>query len=120
MKKILNIKVNPKLFFIQFLDILSPITKITGKEAEVLAEIMLQNYNKRNIPVDDRYKLIFSSSFRKQMQHNLNISGAVFRNAISKLRKMNVIIDNQLSKAYNIENLDNELQIIFNWEIDGQ
>ena len=120
MKKILTIKTNPKVFFIQFLDILSPITKITGKESEVLAELMLQNYNKRHIPLDDRFKLIFSSEFRKQMQTNLNVSGPVFRNCISKLRKLKVIVDNRLNEYYNIDNLDDELQIIFNWEIDGK
>ena len=56
-----------------------------GKEEEVLAELMYQNYVKSHIPEDDRFKLIFSSTMRASMCERLNISGAVFRNSISKL-----------------------------------
>ena len=57
MNKIVPIKTTVEVFFLQYLNILSPITRIQGKEAEVLAELMYQNYLKSHIPEEDRFKL---------------------------------------------------------------
>jgi hypothetical protein len=117
MNKEVKIKSNPEKFFIQYLNLLSPITKIGGKEEEVLAELMYQNYVKSHIPEDDRFKLIFSSTMRASMCERLNISGAVFRNAISKLRKSGVIVEDKLHKSFIIE-LSENMEIKFKFTID--
>lgn len=117
MNKVIPIKTNIERFFIQYLDILSPITRIQGKEAEVLAELMYQNYLKSHIPEEDRFKLIFSPIMRSSMINRLDTSGPIFRNAITKLRKLGAIIDNRLHPAY-VLLLDKEMNINFKFKLE--
>lgn len=117
MNKVIPIKTNIETFFIQYLNILSPITRIQGKEAEILAELMYQNHLKSHIPEEDRFKLIFSSTMRNLMIKRLETTGPIFRNAITKLRKLNAVIDNRLHPAYILQ-MDKEMVINFKFKIE--
>ena len=117
MNKIVPIKTTVEVFFLQYLNILSPITRIQGKEAEVLAELMYQNYLKSHIPEEDRFKLIFGSTMRAMMIQRLETSGPIFRNAITKLRKQGAIVDNKLHNSF-LLTIDKEISVSFKFKIE--
>jgi len=117
MNKIIPIKTNIETFFLQYLNILSPITRINGKEAEVLAELMYQNHVKNHIPEEDRFKLIFGSTMRAMMIQRLETSGPIFRNAITKLRKQGAIIDNKLHPSF-LLTINKEMEVTFKFKLE--
>lgn len=104
----MNIKVttNIDIFYKQLLQLFSsfnPIKNLRQAEINVLAEIMKQNYNYRNIKEHVRRNIIFSQETKNEMCENLGISRDSFNNNISILRKKNVLNpDNTLIKVLNI------------------
>lgn len=104
----MNIKVttNIDIFYKQLLQLFSsfnPIKNLRQAEINVLAEIMKQNYNYRNIKEHVRRNIIFSQETKNEMCENLGISRDSFNNNISILRKKNILnADNTLIKVLNI------------------
>ena len=77
-----------------------PIRGLRAKETDVLAEIMLQNYNNRIVEdYNKRQILVFSTDSRSLMAKNLEMKAANFNNYIKVLKKQKLITrDNKLIK----------------------
>lgn len=79
-----------------YLTLIKPFLKgIREKELEVLKELLYLNYLKKDIPdIEDRFKLILSSSYRKQIEKKLNMSPASLRNCLTSLRTKRLLQKN--------------------------
>lgn len=82
-----------KLFYIQYVTIISQLFKLSGKQAETLAEILFQNYRFRNIVTETKYRWItvFDVENRRVMQDNIGIGDRNFCNFLTALRKKNIL-----------------------------
>ncbi len=100
------IKVSINNFFKMLLTMMNkfpPIRGLRERELDVLAEIMLQNYENRSITdFNKRQILIFSTENRIKMQERLNMKEGSFNDYMSKLRRKGVIKDNKLLPFLNI------------------
>lgn len=102
MEKEYTIKKEAREFFRAYVEILKPFLKnIRDREADVFAEILYQNYQKQEVNKSDRFKLILSNEGRRLMEAKLNINSPVMRNALSRLKKKKLILeDNTIHDAY--------------------
>ena len=104
----IDINTNSNLFYRQLLELLSnfnPVKKLRTGEIKVLAEIMKQHYNYKDVVKSDnlRRNLVFSQDNKKVMCENLGISRDTFNTNLSILRKKGVLNkDNSSIKALNI------------------
>lgn len=116
----LTIKYDDNDFFRKYLEILSPLLKVTRKERIILAEIMKRDYSCRYIDIKDRYIIILSTESRKKMCTDLEISEWVFNNALVSFRKHNYLIRNKENieqlAPYLIVDPDKVDSIVFNFE----
>jgi len=74
-------------FFVKYLGVLSPMLKLAPKEREILAQIMYEDYNLRDIAIKNRYRIILSYEGRVELYRALNISNQTFRNAMGVFRR---------------------------------
>lgn len=100
-------KVNIVVFYKVLLTLMNnfpPIRGLRPKEIEMLAEIMHQNYENRNIKdYNKRQIFIFSTENRHVMMENLGVTAGSFNNYLKLLKKKGVITkDNKLLPFLNI------------------
>jgi predicted transcriptional regulator len=81
-----------------------------------LSEILVLNYRKREIPVEDRINIILSKKERKALEKRLHITDQVVRYSIHNLRKAGIITDKGLSKVVAIIP-DKDFRLSFNFKI---
>jgi hypothetical protein len=118
MEKVLNFQTDLKKVFRAYVELLQPVLKLQKRNADVFAEILYLNYVKRNIPYEDRFDLIFSTSYKKIIKENLNITDAILQNSLSSLRKINLIVDNCVPEKYLIYPKDNKISVKYNISIN--
>lgn len=119
MERSLTIPVNKRDFFKAYVEILQPFIKVRNREGEVFAELLYQCYLRRNVEnKKDMFKLVFDYDTREQIQEQLSISSAVFRNTLSALRKKRLIIDNTIPNHHLMEP-DEEMKLTFRFLIQN-
>lgn len=91
-----------KKSFRQYVEILQPIMKFTSKEADILAELMYQNYLNQDIPERARNQYLFSTDNRKVMRNNLNMSVGSFNNNMASLKKRGILKGEILPKKLQV------------------
>lgn len=101
------LKVNIVVFYKVLLTLMNkfpPVRGLRPKEIDILAEIMYQNYENRNIKdFDKRQIFIFSTKNRQAIVQNLGITAGTFNNYLKLLKKKKVITsDNKLLPFLNI------------------
>jgi len=116
---IIPIKTDIKYFYKILLTMMirfPPIKGLREREIDVLAEIMLQNYEYRHISKDKRHIMIFSTENRVTMHKNLNMNPGSFNDYLSRLRRKKVLTsDNKLLPFLDIMPHNNyEFTIKFN------
>lgn len=120
MEKRYPIKKNEREFFRAYVEILKPFLKhIRDREADVFAELLYQNYKRREIRnKNDRFKLILEKDSRRNMEEYLGVSHAIFRNCLSGLRSKELLLDdNTIVDEYLIIPEQNSLRLIFDFII---
>lgn len=121
--KTIPIKTNNKRFFRQFLELMkftSPFNKIRPKELDTLAEILFQLNEYKEIPLQKRYIIVFSTETRKEMMNNLGINQDLFNNTLSGLRKVNILSkDNKLIPFLQNIVFDREFKLTFSFVDNG-
>ena len=108
---------NLKTFYRRYLELIQPFTKINKRDKDILSEILVLNYYKREIPVEDRLSIILSKKERKNLEKKLHITDQVVRYSIHNLRKAKIITDKGLSPAVAIIPDDN-FTLKFNFSIE--
>ena len=83
----LTIKYGGEDFFVKYLEILSPLLKLTRKERLILSEIMKEDYLRRDLNLKDRYRIILSYEGRVDICNSLDINPQSFRNALGVFRR---------------------------------
>jgi hypothetical protein len=99
-----------------YLEIMKPFLKgIRKTELNILVELIKANQLKKTIPdVKDRFKVIFSTENRKEMENNMGISSAVFRNGLTDLRAKRLLLkDNILHPLLMLDFEEKEIKISF-------
>jgi len=101
MEKAVPIKTDSSKFFRQYLEIINPLINITGREADVLAEILHKYYSlskEKSLSQEYIWTIIFSYDGKQQMREKLKLSDASFANNLTTLRQKGLIVDNKVVK----------------------
>lgn len=109
-----------KVFYNQYVSILKNIFNLTNKQSLVLAEILYQNYLFKDLVIDDelRWRAVFDSQNRKQMQENIDFYGSNFSNCLTDLRKKNILKGQMVDKNLVVFPENNAFSLIFNFSIE--
>ncbi len=118
-KRVFTLPTKEKEFFRYYIELIKPfLNKITNKEADILAELIYQNYLKKDIKNKiDRFKLILESSNRRKIENNLNISSSAFRNGLNSLKNRKILDDNNLIKDIFLIEPTDTFELTFNFKI---
>ena len=112
-------------FFRGWVEFLAPFHKLTARERDVMARILVQYFKlKDNIPDPEVLKeVMWSQTSRKDMRESLKMSQAHFQMILAKLREAGVLVDGDLNPKY-IPHVDEQprfmLSIVFDWSTDVQ
>jgi len=106
-----------KTFYKRYLDLIQPFTKINKRDCDILSEILVLNYEKRDIPMEDRMSIILSRKSRKVLEDKLHITDQVVRYSIHNLKKAKIITDKGLSPVVSPIPGEN-FSLSFNFTID--
>lgn len=120
MEKIITIKKSTEEFFRAYIEILRPfLNKLTNKEADILAEIVHQNYIKRDIKdKSDRFKLILDSDNRRLIEDKLGITSHTFRNALTSFKAKRLSNESNEIKDICLVIPDKNFKLVFNFIIE--
>jgi hypothetical protein len=103
-------------FFRAYVEMIRPFLKnIRTREADVFAELLYYNYVKKEIkdPID-RSKIVLGPEIRRDIEKQLHISTAIFRNALSGLRAKGLVKeDNTISETYLVMTDDKKVELKF-------
>lgn len=96
MEKKINLKKPIRIAFRSYIEFMRPfLNGATSKELDVLSELIYQNYLKSNIPdIKDRFLIILNSSNRRDIENQLRMSSASFRNCLFSLKEKQILNDN--------------------------
>lgn len=99
MEKTVPIKTTSDKFYRQYLEIINPLIKLRGREADVLSEF-IKSYNALpdNLNEEDKWALLFSYESKQRIKNTLKFSDATLANNITALRRKNIIKDNKIVK----------------------
>ena len=117
-------KCNRISFFRGWVEFLAPFHKLTARERDVMARILVQYFKlKDNIPDPEVLKeVMWSQTSRKDMRESLKMSQAHFQMILAKLREAGVLVDGDLNPKY-IPHVDDQpmfmLSIVFDWSSDS-
>ena len=118
---IFNVKCTEDSFFRTWVEFLAPYHKLTAREREVMARIILQ-YFKLKERVQDPIllnEMLWTNSSRKDMRESLNMSQAHFQMILAKLRSSQVLIENDNINPRYLPHLGEDprllLLVVFDW-----
>lgn len=108
-----------KVFYEQYVSILKNIFSLTNKQAMVLAEILYQNWLFKEVINDKelRWRAVFDSQNRKQMQENIDFYGSNFSNCLTDLRKKNILKGQMVDDNLVVFPKGNEFKLLFSFKI---
>lgn len=123
--KIANINIKLKQLFKKWLEITNSFHKLTDQQEKVLGLILYYHYIYKKDITNDKilWKVIFDYDTKALIKKELNIKDQVFQNILYKLRKKNIIVNNEVVKTYipALEENGKSFKIIFNFNIvDGE
>ena len=113
-------KCNSISFFRGWVEFLAPFHKLTSRERDVMARILVQYFKLRDsIPDPEMLKeVMWSHTSRKDMRESLKMSQAHFQMILAKLREAGVLVNGDLNPKY-IPHIGDEprfmLSIVFDW-----
>lgn len=121
MEKNFSFKQERRQFFRAYVEMIRPFLKIRGREADVFAELLYYNYVKRNIKDSkDRAKIILGSESRKDIVEHLDITTAIFRNALTGLRKKSLVKeDGTIADVYLVMGEENTFDLKFTFVLEN-
>ncbi len=91
----MKLKTNVDRYFHQALGIAQefpPYNKLTGKELQVLAELMKHKHN--------GYKPLLNTEVRRLIESTLEIAPEILRNNLTQLRIKGLLVENEIPEKY--------------------
>ena len=117
---VIYLKSSSNSFYRQWIEFLAPFHKLTARERDVAARILMQYFRLReSIPDEEVLKeVLWSQNSRKDMRESLKMSQAHFQMILAKLRESEVLVNGSINPRY-IPHLGDEprfmLSIVFDW-----
>ena len=116
----MQVKCTENSFFGAWVEFLAPFHKLTKREREVMARIIMQYFKlKDNVQDEELLKeILWSQSSRKDMRESLKMTQAHFQMTLAKLREAGVLIDGDINKRFIPHLTDGSkfvLNVIFDW-----
>ena len=117
---VIYLKSSSNSFYRQWIEFLAPFHKLTARERDVAARILMQYFRLReSIPDEEVLKEVrWSQNSRKDMRESLKMSQAHFQMILAKLRESEVLVNGSINPRY-IPHLGEEprfmLSIVFDW-----
>ena len=107
-------------FYRMWIEFLAPFHKLTSRERDVAARIIVQYFKlKDSIPDPEMLKeVLWSHTSRKDMRESLGMSQAHFQMILAKLRSAGVLLDGDINPKYiphTTEDPRFQLSIVFDW-----
>lgn len=120
-KKIANINVTLKSLFFKWLDITSSFHNLKKQEKDILALLLYYHYIYSKDITNNKilWKIVFDYETKLKIRKELNIKDPSIQNALTSMRKKNIIKNNKIVDTYipNISQDANNFKIIFNFNI---
>lgn len=101
-----------------YVELLQPLLKIRKREADVFAYLLYLNDEKRSLPENDRFDLIFSTKYRNKIIEELDIPKSVLQNCFSELRKKKLIVDNKIPLKHQVFKDTDGLSLLFKLKVN--
>lgn len=118
---VIYLKCTADSFYRAWMELLTPWHKLTSREKDVAARIILQYFKlKESIPDPEVLReVLWSRRVRKDMMDSLGMSQAHFQMVLAKLKSSGVLIDGDLNPKYIPHKLEDDprfmLQIVYDW-----
>lgn len=110
------VKSNESKYFRHVLEFLSPLTpfnSISGREKDVLSQLLYYNWKVIDLPKEERSAYVFSKAVKEKMRQSLNISKPSFDNQMAALRRKRFITYNSIDPKFEIKSMDTDLTFTF-------
>lgn len=119
--KTANLNVSLKQLFSRWLDITKAFHKLNNQEQEVLALLLYYHYILKKDITNTKilWKMVFDYDTKLKIKEELDMNDSIFQNNLTKLRKKNIIINNEVN-PYFIPDLtvdSTNFKVIFNFNI---
>lgn len=118
---VIYLKCTEDSFYRMWVEFLTPFHKLTAREKDVAARIIMQYFKFKdnvNDPVVLR-ELLWSRSSRKDIMDSLKMSQAHFQMVLARLKSAGVILNGDLNQKYIPHRVPDDtrfmLQIVFDW-----
>lgn len=124
--KLANINTTTKNLFFKWLDITRPFHKLTDQQQQILGLILYYNHKYKEDITNDklRWKMVFNYDTRMLIKEELGLKDSVFQNILTKLRKKNIIKNNEVMSTYipELTTGSKVFKVVFNFKIipDGE
>ena len=122
MKKEFKINKGEREIVRSYVELIRPfLSGLRPREADVFAEILYRYYLKRDITNQrDRMALVLNSNSRDEMVEQLEMTHPIFRNAMTSLRKKNILKEgNVIPEVYLVDLSKGKLDLTFNFKVIG-
>lgn len=89
-------------FYKYWLEFMRPMNKLTSKEIDVLAVLLLKRFELSKSIIDSNVldTILLGAEVKRQIREDLKLSANHFHVVISKLKKVGIIRDNQINKKF--------------------
>lgn len=116
-----NINIQLKDLFLKWLEITSAFHNLTRQQKRVLSLLLYYHYSFKKEITNKKilWKLVFDYDTKAKVKDELGIKDSVLQNILTKLRKDNIIINNEISPAFipDLEPDSKVFRILFNFNI---
>ena len=117
---VIYLKCTEDSFYRMWIEFLTPFHKLTAREKDVAARIIIQYFRlKDDIPDPEVLRdVLWSRKSRKDMMDSLGMSQAHFQMVLSKLKTAGVLVDGNIDPRYIPHKTDMSrfmLQIVYDW-----
>lgn len=118
---LIYLKCTSDSFYRMWIELLTPFHKLTSREKDVAARIIMQYFKlKESVPDPEVLKeVLWSRKSRKDMMESLGMSQAHFQMVLAKLKSAGVLINGDLNKKFIPHKTEGDprfmLQVVYDW-----
>ncbi len=103
--------------FRAYVELIQPILSLRNREADVFAQLLMLNNQKKELTASDRFELIFGTKSRKSIALDLKMGEATLQNNFSELRKKKLIVNNAIPEQFWVYAREGALDLVFNLKL---
>ena len=120
----LNINTTSNKVYRQIVEVMRsipPLDSLRKRDLDVLAVLMYYNYKYKTVEETLRWRIINSSTTRREMEKDINMTEDTFNNNMSHIRKAGLLDkDNKIPKFLQILVSENKYEVVFNFNINEE